>query len=159
MSETYELTREIVIEARPETVFSYLTEESKMKEWYGEVVVADARPGGVFHVGTHDGLHCRGEYVEVVPHEKVVFTWGGMHELEPGATTVEIKLKPEGQGTRLTLRHYNITQKPAADGFGQGWEEHALPLLKAASEGKKVDGFCFQSGSECSGKEAKAKSA
>ena len=38
MSETYELTREITIEASPETVFGFLTEESKMKEWFGEVV-------------------------------------------------------------------------------------------------------------------------
>ena len=43
MTETYELTRKIYIQAQPETIFSYLTIEAKMKEWFGEVVEADAQ--------------------------------------------------------------------------------------------------------------------
>ncbi|MBN4079912.1 SRPBCC domain-containing protein, partial [bacterium AH-315-C08] len=50
MTDSYELTREIYIKAQPETVFSYLTVESKMKEWYGEIVEADPKPGGIFRV-------------------------------------------------------------------------------------------------------------
>ena len=149
MTETYELTREVVIQASPETVFSYLTDESKMKEWFGEIVEADARPGGIFHVGKREGDQCRGEYVEVIPHEKVVFTWGGIIGLEPGESTVEITLQSKGGSTHLNLRHYNIRLKPAADGFGAGWREHAFPLLKAVCEGRKSDGLCFQSGNEC----------
>ncbi len=145
MSESYELTREIVIEAKPETVFSYLTEAARMKEWFGEIVEADPRPGGVFHVGSHRGMHCRGEYVEVVPHEKVVFTWGGIEGIEPGSSTVEIVLKAEGQGTRLKLRHYNIVKKSSADAFGAGWVEFAFPRLKDVCEGRKPDGLCFDS--------------
>ena len=151
MSETYELTREIVIDASPKTVFGFLTEEAKMKEWFGEVVEADPKPGGVFHVGEKDpnGNHCRGEFVEIVPNEKVVFTWGGIEDLKPGDSTVEIVLKSQGKATHLTLRHYNIRLKPSADSFGQGWKEHALPLLKDAAEGKTPDGLCFESGNEC----------
>ncbi len=147
--ESYELTREIEIEATPETVFLYLTDASKMKEWFAEIVEAEARPGGVFHIGTNDGIHCRGEYVEVVPHEKVVFTWGGVENIEPGSSTVEIKLQPKGKGTHLVLRHYNVTQKPAADSFGEGWKMHALPLLQAICEGRPTDGLCFESGNHC----------
>ena len=149
MSETYEVTRDIVINASPETVFSYLTEEAKMKEWFGEVVEAKAEPGGIFLVGKLDGTECRGEYVEVVPNQKVVFTWGGIEGLAPGDSTVEILLKPEGQATHLTLRHYNIRLKPSADSFGQGWKEHAFPLLKDVCEGRKPDGLCFETGHEC----------
>ena len=133
MMESYELTREIVIQAKPATVFLYLTEESKIKEWFGEIVEADARPGGTFHVGTRDGVHCRGEYVSIKPNEKVVFTWGGIEGLEPGDSTVEITLKPQGDATHLTLRHYNVRLKPAADSFANGWKEHALPLLPQES--------------------------
>lgn len=151
MSETYELTREIVIGASPETVFSFLTEEAKMKQWFGQVVEADLHPGGVFHVGENnpDGHHCRGKFVEIVPNKKVVFTFGGIENIEPGESTVEIKLKPQGEATHLTLRHYNIRLKPSADSFGQGWSEHALPLLKDAAEGKTPDGQCFESDNEC----------
>ncbi|MDH5763984.1 MAG: SRPBCC domain-containing protein [Nitrospinota bacterium] len=149
MSENYELTREIIIDASPDTVFSFLTEQEKMKEWFAEIVEADPRPGGVFHIGTFDGIHCRGEFVDIVPNEKVVFTWGGVENLAPGESTVEIILKLQGQSTHLTLRHYNIRLKPSADSFGQGWKEHALPLLKDVAEGREPDGVCFESGNEC----------
>ena len=149
MTQSYEVVREIVIQAKPETIFPYLTNEAKMKEWFGEIVEADARPGGIFHVGTNDGLHCRGEYVEILPNEKVVFTWGGLHEMEPGESTVEVTLHSEGSATRLTLRHYNLHQREAADGFAEGWETKAFPLLKAVSEGQNPEGRCFHSGSEC----------
>ena len=149
VAESFEFVREVIINARPEKVFPYLTEQSKMKEWFGEIVEADAQPGGVFHIGTLDGMHCRGEYVEINPYEMVVFTWGGLVDLKPGESTVEITLNPEGDATRLILRHYNIPNKKDADSFGEGWREHAFPLLKAVSEGQKVDKFCFHSDSDC----------
>jgi uncharacterized protein YndB with AHSA1/START domain len=149
VAESFEFTREVIINAKPEIIFPYLTEETKMKEWFGEIVEADAQPGGTFHIGTLDGMHCRGKYVEVKPYEKVVFTWGGVADLKPGESTVEITLKVENEATRLTLRHYNIPHQKGADSFGEGWKTHAFPLLKAISEGKKVDGLCFESGSEC----------
>ena len=151
MTDSYELIREITIQAKPEIVFSYLTEQGKMKEWFGEVVEADAKPGGIFRVAKKDETaDCRGQYIEVVPYEKVVFNWGGIEGLEPGESTVEIILKPKGNdGTQLTLRHYNVRLKSAADSFGQGWKEHALPLLKTVSEGGTPDGLCFESGHEC----------
>jgi uncharacterized protein YndB with AHSA1/START domain len=148
-TESFEITREVVIQAKPATIFPYLTDEAKMKEWFGEIVEADARPSGIFHVGTNDGLHCRGEYVEILPFEKVVFTWGGLHDMEPGESTVEVTLKEEGGATRLTLRHYNVRQREAADGFADGWETKAFPLLKAIAEGQKPEARCFQSGSDC----------
>ncbi|MBT5470565.1 MAG: SRPBCC domain-containing protein [Nitrospina sp.] len=151
MTDSIELTREIYINAKPETVFAYLTVESKMKEWYGEIVEAEPRPGGVFRVAKNDETaDCRGHYVEVIPYEKVVFNWGGIEGLEPDESTVEILLEPTGEGgTQLKLRHYNIRLKSAADSFGLGWKEHALPLLKTVAEGRTPDGLCFESGYEC----------
>ncbi|NIQ01957.1 MAG: hypothetical protein GWM98_17430, partial [Nitrospinaceae bacterium] len=146
MKEPYELTREIDIQASPETVFTFLTQEARIKEWLAEVAEIDARPGGVFHIGTFDGIHCRGEFLEVVPNEKVVFTWGGVENLEAGESTVEIVLRSQGNGTHLTLRHFNIRLKPSAESFGEGWKDHALPLLKEIAEGRTPDGLCFESG-------------
>jgi uncharacterized protein YndB with AHSA1/START domain len=151
MTDSYELTREIYIKAQPETVFSYLTVESKMKEWYGEIVEADPKPGGIFRVAKNDGTaDCRGQYLEVIPYKKVVYNWGGIEGIEPGESIVEIFLEPKGsEGTQLKLRHYNVRLKSAADSFGRGWKEYALPLLKTISEGGILDGLCFESGREC----------
>ena len=41
MTNSYELTREIFIKAQPGTIFSFLTVESKMKEWFGEIIESD----------------------------------------------------------------------------------------------------------------------
>ena len=150
MTDSFELTREIFIKARPEIVFSYLTVESKMKEWYGEIVESNPQQGGVFRVAKKDGTaDCRGHYVEVIPNKKIVVNWGGIEGLEPDESTVEILLEPNNDGTQLKLRHYNVRSKSAADSFGQGWKEHALPLLKTVSEGGIPDGLCFESGHEC----------
>lgn len=151
MTDSFELIREIFIQAQPETVFSYLTVEAKMKEWFGEIIEADPKPNGIFRVAKKDGTaDCRGQYVEVVPYEKVVFNWGGIEGLEPGESVVEILLKPKGDnGTQLTLRHYNVRLKSAAESFGLGWKEHALPLLKTVAEGGTPDGLCFESSQEC----------
>ena len=76
------LEREIRIVARPETVFAFFTDSAKMMLWMGKDVLLDPRPGGIFR-NDIDGHHiARGEYVEVVPYSRVVFTWGW----EKGAT-------------------------------------------------------------------------
>ena len=87
-----------------------------------------------------------GEYLEAVPYEKVIFTWGGVHGLEAGATTVEITLKEQDNGTHLSLRHYNVATQEMADSFGHGWPNRAFPLLKLVAEGGTTDDRCITSG-------------
>lgn len=70
------ITREIRVAARPETVFAFLTDPAKMVRWMGGRVELDPRSGGVYRVEINTRDIARGEYVEVVPHRRVVFTWG-----------------------------------------------------------------------------------
>ncbi len=144
MSNTIELSCEIFIDASPETVFSFLTEQDKAAQWFGEIVDIEGKPGGKFYIAAEAGFAAVGEYTEIIPHEKVVFTWGGMHDIPEGGTTVEITLKAENGGTRLTLRHYNIPTQEAADSFGHGWPNHAFPVLKIVAEGGTTDDRCFR---------------
>jgi uncharacterized protein YndB with AHSA1/START domain len=98
-----ELVREIMIDASPETIWPYLIDPEKHVEWNGTIAELDPRPGGV-HLVLIGGQHqASGEYVEVVPNEKVVFTFGWEQEgnpITPGSTTVEISLQPEGDKRR-----------------------------------------------------------
>ena len=94
-----ELVREIMIDATPETIWPYLTEADKHVEWEGTKAELDPRPGGVYRVLVAGQFQAAGEFVEVVPKEKVVFTFGWEQEgnpITPGSTTVEITLHPEG---------------------------------------------------------------
>ncbi len=94
-----ELVREIMVDATPDTIWPFLTEPTKYVEWSGTVADLDPRPGGVYRVLVAGKFQSAGEYVEVVPKEKVVFTFGWDEEGHPipaGSTTVEITLQPEG---------------------------------------------------------------
>ena len=104
------------IEAPPEAVFAFLTDESKLMRWLADNVRADARPNGEFRIEASGGEVVSGRYVEVVANEKVVFTWGWesmFPNILPGSTTVEISLTPDGDGTIVKLRHYNLPSDAA----------------------------------------------
>jgi uncharacterized protein YndB with AHSA1/START domain len=136
-----EVLREIYIDAAPATVFALLTNGSRMTEWMAETVIAEPVPGGVFHITAAGGLSIEGNYVEVIPDQKVVFTWGGIEGVSPGASTVEFTLEPHGSGTLVKLRHYGLP--PATiEPHDLGWLS-GLSKLKAAAEGRDPGGLCL----------------
>ncbi len=81
--------QEIVVKASPTTVFPYLVDQDLMVWWLGSQVALNPVVGGDFRVtcsGGHPGV---GEFVEIVPNEKVVFTFGWAepgHPIPPGST-------------------------------------------------------------------------
>ena len=85
---------ELRIEASPDVVFTYFTDPAKMARWMGIEHKLDPVPGGVFHVDVNGRDVAVGEYVEVDPPRRAVFTWGwqGNQHLPPGSTTVEVDL-------------------------------------------------------------------
>src|SRR5258708_28486081 len=99
------IERAIDIDASPETVFELLTDPAEYVRWKGRLADLDPRPGGLFHVSFKDSA-VRGEYVEVVKHKRVVFTWGweGPHAaIGPGRSTDETYLDPPGPVAPLHL--------------------------------------------------------
>ena len=84
-----ELVREIMIDATPDTIWPFLTEADKHVEWEGTEAEIDPRPGGVYRVLVAGELPGAGEFVEVVPKERLVFTFGWEQEgnpITPGST-------------------------------------------------------------------------
>ena len=135
-----ELVREILIQASPATIFEFLTVAEKHVEWNGTSAELDARPGGVYRV-LAGGLHqAAGEYLEVVPNERVVFTFGWDqpdHPIPSGSTRVEIQLIPEGDKTRLRLTHSGLPADAVSD-HTKGWD-HYLGRLATVAAGGRVD--------------------
>ena len=129
--------RQVRIAARPETIFPFLTDPEKMVRWKGTSATLDARPGGIYRVNVTGRDIARGEYVEITPFTRVVFTWGWEGEgnsVPPGSSTVEISLVPDGDSTVVRLRHYGLSAEEG-EKHAEGWV-HYLERLVATAEGR-----------------------
>ncbi|GGT33906.1 SRPBCC domain-containing protein [Nonomuraea spiralis] len=124
MSRTIEQT--LHIRARPETVWRFFTDPARLARWWGTAEL-DARPGGALQVAMHEGPRpvMRGRFVELVPYERLVFTFGweatpGAPDMAPEASRVEVTLTPDGDGTEVTLRHSGlptVLEEETSDGW------------------------------------------
>ena len=106
-------------------------------QWMADDATLDPGPGGVVRWTHANGDTCSGEYVELVPARRVVFTYGWERadvEIPPGSTTVEIDLTaPPDTTTLLRLVHRGL-DGPAADAHHGGWT-HYLDRLRRRAEG------------------------
>ena len=130
------LRNEVRIAAPPDVVFPYFTDPARMVDWMGIGALLDPRPGGTFRVEANGRDVVLGEYVEVEPPHRVVFTWGfaGAEPFVPaGSSRVEVTLEPDGEGTRLILLHHDLPE-PSRDAHDEGWT-HYLARLAAVAGG------------------------
>jgi uncharacterized protein YndB with AHSA1/START domain len=138
-TETTALQRELVIDAAPETVWEFLVDPEKATRWMGLNASFDPRPGGLYRIEVIPGNTARGEFVELEPPRRLVYTWGwepgGMStSVAPGTSTVEIELVPEGEGTLLRFTHRDLPAEEAVQSHAHGWD-HYLERLRSAAQG------------------------
>ena len=114
---------EVRFDAPPAEVFRYFVEPDRYVRWQGVRAQLDPRPGGIYRVTMDAANIARGEYVELDPPHRVVFTWGweGNAAIPPGTTTVEVTLRPDGDGTIVALRHTGLPGASAAATHDEGW--------------------------------------
>ena len=125
------------IHARPETVWRYWTDPGRMTDWWGTTAELDPRPGGACRVEMGGGPVMRGEYLELVPHQRVVFSFGwepteGAPDIPPGSTRVEVTLTADAEDTILTLRHTGLLGADA-DEHRRGWGQFLPRLAETAA--------------------------
>jgi uncharacterized protein YndB with AHSA1/START domain len=136
-------------------VFGYFTDPARLVQWMGAEATLDPRPGGVFRIVFHptaeaatfianasgtghelDTNAVLGEFVEVDPHDRIVFTWGYERELfamPPQSTAVEVSLTPLGDQTVVRLVHRGLPE--AATEFHRAGWDHYLPRLATVAAG------------------------
>lgn len=124
------LTLERRFAAPKAQVFAAWTQPEKLTRWFGPGDVTcleaeiDARPGGRFKIvmlGTDGQRHeVGGTYVEVVPHDRLVFTWA-WHSMPERRSLVTVRLADDGPGTRLTLLHEQLADAATRERHGHGW--------------------------------------
>ena len=127
----------VLIAANPETVFDFFTDPDRMIQWMGRSAELDPRPGGGFRCDINGDSVANGNYVELEPPRRVLFTWGweGADSVtKPGSSTVEVLLEPEAEGTRVRLIHRDLPSAESAAKHGHGWR-HYLDRLAIAAPG------------------------
>ena len=137
-ADTTSVEREVTIAASPETVWEFLVDPDKATRWMGLTASFDPSPGGEYRVGVIPGHTAAGEFVELDPPRRLVFTWGwepgheGASAVPPGSSTIEIELVPSGEGTILRFRHHGLPDTKAAESHGHGWDHYLERLVIAA---------------------------
>ena len=116
-------TYELAIAAPARVVWELLTTADGLVRWVGPEATAEAMPGGELRWTHPDGSTVVGRFVELVPHERVVFTYGwedGRMGVPPESTTVEIDLSEREGITHLRLVHRGLPPE-AIEPHEHGW--------------------------------------
>jgi uncharacterized protein YndB with AHSA1/START domain len=115
-----------ILPAPPPRVFAAWTDPASLARWMSPVghAEADVEPwvGGrlrVTMVGQGIRIEHTGEYRELVPHRRLVFTWLSPYT-GPRPSLVTVELAAVGAGTRLTLIHEHLPADEVARHRG-GW--------------------------------------
>lgn len=130
------IVKEIFIECRPETLFTFFTDSDKLVRWMGRHVLLDPSIGGKYRIDVNGSDIAMGEYKEIIPNEKIVMSWGWEKSklVPPGSSTVEFKLTAQDNGTLLTLTHYDLPASEIAS-HQQGWS-HYMPRIQQLAQGQ-----------------------
>ena len=120
------------LHAPAEKIFAAWTEPAQIAHWFGpsQTIAGsvhaemDVRVGGRFRVSfkTENGEHHEvgGVYREVVPSEKLVFSWA-WHTTPERESLVTVLIRKEDDGAMLTLTHEQFFDEAARDGHKRGW--------------------------------------
>lgn len=148
------------IAARPAIVFDALTTSEGVAAWWGPdeapVILAqiDARVGGAYRVRfqTLDGAEHEafGEYLEVVPPERLVMSWryaaGGEPEEAGRTSRIEIDLKPFAGGTELTFTHMDLANPASVASHERGWTASLAKLVRQMADASALADLNSQQG-------------
>jgi uncharacterized protein YndB with AHSA1/START domain len=122
-----------LIQAPRDRVYAAWTDPAQLKQWFGpenvqtRELVADARVGGEFRwdLTNSEGekMTIRGEYRELQPGKKIVFTWQWEDDeaWENHVSVVTVELDDRDGGTELRLTHEQLPNEESRDGHTAGW--------------------------------------
>ena len=128
-----------VLRAKPEKVYRAFLESGAMAKWippYGFTCTVhhmEARVGGTFRMSFHNfssgnGHSFGGEYLELVPHERIRYTDKFEDPNLPGALEVTVVLKPVLCGTELSITQSGIPEVIPLEMCYLGWQESLAQL-------------------------------
>ena len=133
------VTLQRVLRAPPERIYRAFLEADALAKWlppYGftcEVHHLDARVGGTFRMSFHNfssgnGHSFGGEYLELVPNERIRYTDKFEDPGLPGLLEVTVLLRPIICGTELSITQTGIPEVIPLEMCYLGWQESLAQL-------------------------------
>jgi uncharacterized protein YndB with AHSA1/START domain len=118
----HRLERRVYIEAPRELVFKFFTDSKRWATWWGEGSSIEPKVGGRVLIRYPGGTEATGSVVELIPPERIVFTYGYVtgQPIPPGTSLVTITLGDDRGNTQLQLTH-EFAEAGVRDQHEQGW--------------------------------------
>lgn len=123
---TADIVKTIVIDAPRAAVFKAITDPEELVKWFPDQAVLEPRKGGLvqfrFFDNGQENHRSEGKVIEIVPDEKLVYSWKNTSDPDFPDTTVSWTLESVGSRTRVTLVHSGFDPKGKWRGLhDQGW--------------------------------------
>ncbi len=134
------------INAPRNRVYAAWTDVEQLKQWFGPEkvrtrdIIADARVGGKYQWDLVDPegeeMTVFGEYRELVPGRKIVFTWKfeDDEDWKNHTSVVTVELSDRDGGTELRLIHEQLPSEQSRNGHNDGWNSALDKLEKFVSK-------------------------
>lgn len=130
-----------VLRTKPERVYRAFLEPAAMAKWippYGFTCTVhhmEPKVGGTFRMaftnfGSGNSHAFGGEYLELVPNERLVYTDRFDDPNLPGEIRVTVNLKPVSCGTELNIVQEGIPEAIPVEMCTLGWQESLGQLVK-----------------------------
>ena len=108
-------------------VFQAWIEPKALEQWFRPLGMSvtvsklEARVGGSFRFDVEGGNSTVGTYLQIVPPERLVFSWYSSAEPER-ETIVTIDFLDRGSATEVVLTHERISTSQMHERFEAGWQ-------------------------------------
>jgi uncharacterized protein YndB with AHSA1/START domain len=130
-----------VLTAKPEKIYRAFLDPDAMARWLppngftGKVHHIDAKVGGAFKMSftnftTGTTISFGGEYLELVPHERLRYTDIFDDPNLPGVMTVTVTLKKVSVGTEVNIVQEGIPDVIPLEACYLGWQESLRNLAR-----------------------------
>lgn len=117
-------------------VFEAWTKKEHLQKWMGptpqinlSLAEVDFKEGGTYRFGFEEKdclestCYVHGEYLEITPHEKLVFSWIWEPPLDEAniETLVTVEFSDTEKGTKVVLTHQRLMNEESCERHCSGW--------------------------------------